>query len=485
MPSNTEPVKGNSVYKLWTINELVDHEPAWPNGIDPLIAKIESEPNDEPDETLDDVFGQEDPWPVGEEFWHPQFGSGRVVDYDAETTAVAIEWTSEPPGAPTWAYTLDIIKPMIGRAGKYLYDQQRAEEAAQPKESKAKAQSSASSHYSYPDAINIIRASDVLQKPVEWIWENRLARGKQALIGGDPGVGKSQIVLDIVARITRGSPWPDGGKAPLGNCIVLSAEDAANDTICPRLDAAGADLDKVHILQSVNEGGKSRAFSLAHDLVALAAVVREIGDVVLIMVDPITAYLGTDLDSHRTTSVRAILEPLDKFADTYRCCVVCITHPPKAAQSKAINSFTGSLAFVADARTAFVAIDEPETSRHLFLPVKNNIGPQANGLGYFRESCRTQKGIQTSRIRWDGAPVKLTANQAMNAGSGLKGEAMQEALAFLEGYLENGAMSADKVKEAADANDISERTLRRARETLKVVVEKDGFKGGWVWRLPT
>jgi hypothetical protein len=84
-----------------------------------------------------------------------------------------------------------------------------------------------------PDAeLDFILASDVLQCPVDWLWRNRIARGKQTLIGGDPGVGKSQIVIDIIARITRGASWPDGGRPKIGNCLILSAEDAAKDTLC-------------------------------------------------------------------------------------------------------------------------------------------------------------------------------------------------------------------------------------------------------------
>ena len=142
--------------------------------------------------------------------------------------------------------------------------------------------------------LRVVRADTVKQEPIKWLWENRFARGKSSLIGGDPGQGKSQIVCDVISRITRGAPWPDGGgKALLGSCIILSAEDSAEDTIAPRLTAAGADLSKVYIMDAVEVvDGSSRSFSLATDLYQLAQLVEEIGDVVLIMIDPITAYHG-------------------------------------------------------------------------------------------------------------------------------------------------------------------------------------------------
>jgi putative DNA primase/helicase len=207
----------------------------------------------------------------------------------------------------------------------------------------------------------------------------------------------------------------------------------------------------------------------------------------MIMIDPVTAYLGGKVDSHRTTDVRSILEPLDKFAERHKCAVVCITHPPKAAQSKAINSFTGSLAFVAATRVAFVAIDDPEdplADRQMLLPVKNNIGPMAPGLAYRRIGCVTEKGIPTTHVVWDSKPV--FANDALRAGEGGAGgrAARREAEEFLKVELADGPKLASAVTEAADDLGISERTLKRARKDLGVISEKPGYKAGWQWSLP-
>jgi putative DNA primase/helicase len=335
--------------------------------------------------------------------------------------------------------------------------------------------------------LRIVRADTVKQQQVQWVWKNRLARGKSALLGGDPGEGKSQIGCDIIARITRGLPWPDGvGVAPLGSCIILSAEDAADDAICPRLTAAGADLSKVHIIDAVkNPDGSDRSVSLITDLPLLEDALRDIDDAVLVMIDPVTAYLGADLDSHRTTSVRSVLQPLERFAAKYGIVLLGITHPPKAAQTKAINAFTGSLAFIAAARTGFIVATELETGRKVFLPVKTNIGMKAEGLGYKIEGATTSEGIETSRIYWDGLPVTITANEAMQDSTPrAKGDARHDAEDFLNAYLENGPMPGAAVEDAAKANGISERTLRRARKSLAIIVEKAGFKEGWQWRLP-
>ena len=299
-------------------------------------------------------------------------------------------------------------------------------------------------------------------------------------------MGKSSLVADLVARVSAGRPWPDGGTAPVGNCIILSAEDAAADTICPRLEVAGADLNRVFLMRMTGGPGTKLTFSLGQDLPLLAAAIERLGDVALLTIDPITAYLGEKVDTHQTAAVRAVLEPLDSFAARYRCATVGVTHPPKATQTKAMHAFTGSLAFVAAARTAFVAVEEPETDRRLLLAVKSNIGPQASGIAYRLTTAQTSKQIEAVRVEWDGEPVDISANEAIAAAAeDRRSSGRREAEEFLQGYLENGPMPADQIAAAAEANGINERTLRRAKTRLRIVSEKSGYQGAWMWRLPS
>src|SRR4051812_15502629 len=105
------------------------------------------------------------------------------------------------------------------------------------------------------DGLVFKRMSDVVPEPIHWLWRNRLARGKVTLMAGDPGLGKSQITLNAGAHVSTGTPWPDGDLCEQGSIVILSAEDAANDTVRPRLEAADADLDRVHILEAAIEKG--------------------------------------------------------------------------------------------------------------------------------------------------------------------------------------------------------------------------------------
>jgi RecA-family ATPase len=117
--------------------------------------------------------------------------------------------------------------------------------------------------------IEYFGADEVKQQSVKWLWENRFALGKITLIGGYPGVGKSQLVIDLIARMTSNGRWPTGELAVPGNAVILSSEDDAADTICPRLEAAGADLRGVTILGRVCDTGRRRTFSLQSDLDSL------------------------------------------------------------------------------------------------------------------------------------------------------------------------------------------------------------------------
>lgn len=203
-------------------------------------------------------------------------------------------------------------------------------------------------------------AADVDPEPVEWIWQDRLARGKLTLLAGNPSVGKSLIAADMAARITKGKHWPNGAQTPIGNVVILASEDAINDTWVPRLMAADADLSRIHFVKMViGKDGKRRTFNLQEDLEALGQKISEIKNVQIVIIDPVTSYLGK-VDAHRTNDVRSVMEPVTDFAERSRVAILAITHPPKA-QASAMNAFTGSLAFVAASRIAFLIIEEPET----------------------------------------------------------------------------------------------------------------------------
>ncbi len=153
--------------------------------------------------------------------------------------------------------------------------------------------------------------------------------------------------------------------------MILSAEDHPADTIRPRLDAAGADLERCHIIGAVREpDGRTRGFSIANDLARLEAALVDIADPALVIIDPITAYLG-GTDNYKNADVRAVLAPLADLAARVGAAVVAVSHLRKSNEGAAILSVSGSLAFVAASRAAYLIIrDREAVGRNLLLPAK-------------------------------------------------------------------------------------------------------------------
>jgi putative DNA primase/helicase len=231
--------------------------------------------------------------------------------------------------------------------------------------------------------FDLVNVADVEPHAVDWIWPGYLAKGKLTLLGGDPDLGKSLVCIDAAATLSKGKHWPSGPRANTGATIFICSEDGIADTIRPRAEAAEADLQLIKVFNStVIRDGKRKSFNLRDDLDILGEAIRSTENVSLIVIDAITSYMGA-IDSHRTTDVRAVLEPISGFAEQHGVSVLGVTHPPKAASGNALRAFTGSFAFVAAPRVAFFVTSEPETDRRLLLPVKNNIGPKAMGRGYF------------------------------------------------------------------------------------------------------
>ena len=203
--------------------------------------------------------------------------------------------------------------------------------------------------------------------------------------------------------------------------VFRSAEDDPEDTIRPRLEAAGADLSRVFILDAVLEGYRAdggeirRAFNLKTDLARLGTMLDEIGGAALIVIDPITAYLG-DADSHKNAEIRALLAPLSDLAAKHSAAVVCVSHLNKAGGGEALMRVTGSLAFVA-ARAAFIVTkDQENEARRLFLPAKNNIGKDQTGLAFAVQSAEVRGpagSIETSHVVWESEAIAMTADDAM------------------------------------------------------------------------
>jgi putative DNA primase/helicase len=316
------------------------------------------------------------------------------------------------------------------------------------------------------------------------------------LVAGEGGLGKSMLLAWIAAAVSRGKEWPCGeGQSRRGSVIILSAEDDAADTIVPRLMAADADCTKVHILETIRKDDEGhRTFNLQLDLPELEKTIDRLDDVRLVIIDPITSYLGK-VDSHKNADIRSVLEPLGKMASKRHVTVIANTHLSKAAGGSANSRVIGSVAFVNHVRAAFIVTADPAApGRRLFIPSKTNLGKPRNGLAY-RIADVALPGpehgttIWAPYIQWEDTPVTITADQAMTAmAGGPEGRtALEEAKQFLVEMLSAGEVPAKELKTVADAQVISAATLRRAKSALGVQVKRDGFSPGstLLWSLPS
>lgn len=341
-----------------------------------------------------------------------------------------------------------------------------------------------------PPALALRLAAAIDMRPVSWVWPGRIAAGKLTLIAGAPGAGKSQVALAIAAAVTIGARWPCSDHvAPAGGVVICAAEDNADDTIVPRLVAAGADRDRVCIVAAVHEEGRRRALDLSAHLAVIDDALEARNDVRLIVLDPVTSYMGR-IDSHRVTDVRGVLEPLADMAARRGVAILAITHPPKAGGTAAMHRFVGSGAYIAVARSAYLLARDPDSDdehRRLFLPVKSNLAPLGKGLALRLEQTIVADGIVASRIAWTGEEITRSADDVLRAldAGGEERSAVEEAVELLRAELAEGERPATEVETTARAAGLSPATLRRAREQLGIRPRRDGFGPGarWMWAL--
>jgi hypothetical protein len=337
-------------------------------------------------------------------------------------------------------------------------------------------------------ALVVRRAADIEPKPVRWLWPNRLPLGKVTIIAGEPGLGKSQLTCAIAAAVTTGSAWPfDEGKSPSGSVIILSAEDDAADTIRPRLDAAGADLARVFIISAVerDDGWGRRSFNLQADLGLLEMEIDRAGDVVLIVIDPVSSYLGK-VDSHNNAELRAVLEPMGEMAARLGVGILAVTHFNKSGTGSANNRIIGSIAFVAAARAAYVVVrDKTDKDRRLFLPSKNNVGPEGVGLSFRTQLIKTANDIYAPAIAWE-EPVTISAEEALAVNASKSDAAPQRSAAeeFLRTLVANNPLPVRQIEAEAKEAGLSWTTVKRARDALGIKTSKTALDGGWMWELP-
>jgi len=263
----------------------------------------------------------------------------------------------------------------------------------------------------------IYRASTVVPKRVEWLWPGRIPLGKLTTFAGIGGLGKTFVLCDITARVTKGLGWPDGESMTendVGQVLFVSGEDDPDDTLVPRMIQLNADLERVLFLKTEIQD----CFTLA-DLDTLDEAMKQADDgVKLVVIDPPTAYLG-GVDDHNNAELRSLLSPLKSWAARHRVAVIFNTHVNKggAGKAEAMMRVMGSVAWVNAVRAAFMfARDPDDIDRVLFVPMKMNIAKRRKGLAY-RIASLTDELDGPAKVEWLGE-VDITADEAVGTGGG-------------------------------------------------------------------
>lgn len=340
-----------------------------------------------------------------------------------------------------------------------------------------------------PDHLNLIHAADVKPQPVRWLWDGWLAQGKLHILAGQPGTGKTTLALELGAILTNGGHWPDGSQAPQGNVLIWSGEDDITDTLAPRLVAMGADRSRVHFVGDIHGAEGVRSFDPATDTALMREAAERVGNIRLIVVDPIVNAVAGD--SHKNGEVRRALAPMVELAADLGAALIGITHFTKGTSGRdPLERVTGSLAFGALARIVMATAkkeDEDGKTTRVLARAKSNIGLDHGGFEYDIETIEAMPSLFASRVTWgkaiDGAARDILGNPDTDDSE--EGEALKEAKDWLHAYLtDKGTKAANDIKAEAKGFGISERTLRRARVALKIKPAKVGLHGGWYWALP-
>ena len=309
--------------------------------------------------------------------------------------------------------------------------------------------------------LKLINMRDVEVESVSWLWYPFIPYGKVTIIQGDPGEGKTTLVLQIIARLTKGESIIDEKEKPPINVIYQTAEDGLADTIKPRLLSADADCSKVLVIDDRDTPLTMRDVRLEQAIVETNAK--------LVVLDPIQGFLGADVDMHRANEIRPIMKHISELAEKYKCAIILIGHMNKCSVGKSAYRGLGSIDFQAAARSVLIVgriKDEPKV--RAVCQTKSSLAPEAKAVAF---RLNEETGFE-----WIGE-LDIMADDLLSGT--VKGTKKQEAMDFLENLLADGQMAQTEITELARQNGISDKTLRNAKDELKIKSKR--VNNQWHW----
>jgi AAA domain len=312
--------------------------------------------------------------------------------------------------------------------------------------------------------------SEVVPERVGWLWPGRVP------------YGKSTLTMDLAARVSAGRTLPNGIPCEPGGVVLLNAEDGLADTIRPRLEAAGADLDRVLALATVPDGpspGFKRLISLPEDLNALRRAIERV-EASLVVVDPLMAFVSGSVNSHKDQDVRRAMAPLAMLAEETGAAILVVRHLNQTTGQNALYRGGGSIGIIGQARSALLVAKDPENeARRVLAALKSNLSKPASSLMFvLAEASNGAVRVEYKGETHHRADALLAAPTDPEECS-----ALDEAMEFLRDELGDGPVWNKQVRKETRKAEISEATLRRAKTALGVRSVKEA-DGSWSWSLP-
>lgn len=320
--------------------------------------------------------------------------------------------------------------------------------------------------------LRLINMETVEVEQIDWLLYPFIPYGKVTIIQGDPGEGKTTMVLQIIAKLTKGEMvlpdsenyTEDESEREAVSVIYQTAEDGLGDTIKPRLLEAGADCSRVLVIDDGEQPLTMLDERLEEAIVETNAR--------LIVLDPIQGFLGAEVDMHRANEIRPLMKRVSVLAEKYRCAIILIGHMNKNSSGKSSYRGLGSIDFQAAARSVLVVgrvKDEPEI--RVVCHVKSSLAPEGKSIAF-----RLDKD---NGFEWIGE-YDIEADDLLNGDN--RGQKTREAKAFLQEILANGQVMQTEIAEEAESRGIKRKTLFNAKASLNVQSNKVGKQ--WAWTLP-
>jgi hypothetical protein len=331
----------------------------------------------------------------------------------------------------------------------------------------------------------VVALSQIAPEPLRWLSPGRLAAGKITLLDGDPGLGKSTLLCEFAARISRGDPLPGGDAAPPRPVVLMSAEDDPYDTIRPRIDAAGGDPRRVIAFATLPNDASNETLGAIPDHLYVIEEIITRTRAALLIIDPLVAFLARGHNANSDQGVRRAFHALKGLAERTGVAIVAVRHLNKSMTANPLYRGGGSIGIIGAARCGLLLAPDPEDAeRRILASTKDNLGLPPPSLAF---RLLSSPGSDVARVVWEGESQWTAGQLLRESASGVPTHSLlADAREWLRAALADGPRSAREIlREAADAG-LGRNLLYTARKLEGVAIAKERIPGGrWVWSYPT